>query len=112
MPKTVQERARGIVSRYGPLIIARLRPASQGRLRTFCESIDRMDQEAELAIVQAIQSAIEEEREAAAGVAIRVEIMNTQKRPGMGQGREFSIVQAKIDTARDIAQAIRNRGET
>jgi hypothetical protein len=45
--------------------------------------------------------------EEAAQVADRQEIMNTQKRPGMGEGRAFSLVQAKIDVARDIAAAIR-----
>jgi hypothetical protein len=51
-------------------------------------------------------------QDAKAAIAIIQEIMNTQKRPGMGEGRAFSLVQAKIDVARDIAAAIRALGES
>lgn len=45
--------------------------------------------------------------EVAAECADRAEVMNTHKRPGVGEGRAFAIVQAKIDISRDIAAAIR-----
>ena len=61
-------------------------------------------------VAKAIQEAVQAERERCAGVADRIEIMNTQKQPRRGEWWTFAIVRAKIKTARDIAADIRDQG--